>query len=332
MTSAHNRKMQPSSGPAGRAARASGALKIGKAVIAERYRSFNRAERRLADICRLIESRYGPMIPEHDEPLDPFVFTMANAVLASSGQTRAIERLTRLIARFEPWRTPHARYAAEAINKLKYARLVSDAKAGELLRLTLAKREALGITTISPFDLTADQFKACKQEKKRAADRARDARKRAESGAMTRQKWLEKVNSSSCRNSKPWLASGVSRATWYRREREKKRSIDQSVSEQFDAENGSETRFLARVETGMALLESHGFASGKSNIAESLGTVEIGTETCRSARVKTEVRPGSSHSSISWLERDTRSLTAVLFFHSASLLKRESGQGCEDAR
>ncbi|MCJ2036462.1 hypothetical protein [Methylobacterium sp. J-068] len=75
---------------------------------------------------------------------------------------------------------------------------------GDLLHLTVAEREGLGITTLRPRGMNERQFKAYQRARKTAAEKAR----RIAAGAKAREQ--------SDAQTQPWLALGVSRRTYYR--------------------------------------------------------------------------------------------------------------------
>ena len=80
------------------------------------------------------------------------------------------------------------------------------------LNLRLAERERLNITTIGAVDRPKAQRIAERKERNRLA---KEKRRRAR-GAKPRAVYC----SSSAARTKPWIAAGMSRATWYRRQRE----------------------------------------------------------------------------------------------------------------
>jgi hypothetical protein len=86
--------------------------------------------------------------------------------------------------------------------------LPQPAELGAMLKLTYAQISANRLWTIPPIDKSKAELKALKQE----AKRRREERRRRRNGAMTRAAYLATV-----RSEKPWLALGMSRATYYRR-------------------------------------------------------------------------------------------------------------------
>lgn len=87
-------------------------------------------------------------------------------------------------------------------------RLVNVSNAGRLVALVCSDRRALSIRTMAAIDETREQRDAYAKSRRRAADRERKARKRAEKGAIRRDRNLAAEQ--------PWTVVGVSRATWFR--------------------------------------------------------------------------------------------------------------------
>jgi hypothetical protein len=89
----------------------------------------------------------------------------------------------------------------------------SDLAVGRKLGLTLVERLACSIRTIAAVDETAEERRARQKDRRRAYECERSRRRRsaakADSEARDKAQCLSKK--------KPWLALGISRATWYRR-------------------------------------------------------------------------------------------------------------------
>jgi hypothetical protein len=77
----------------------------------------------------------------------------------------------------------------------------------KILHLTYKKRQALGITTIGSIDVRKRQREELRKQEKKA----REARRRRARGIKPR--------SQSLSHTKPWNALGISRRTWYRRQK-----------------------------------------------------------------------------------------------------------------
>jgi hypothetical protein len=80
-------------------------------------------------------------------------------------------------------------------------------------RLTWGERVALKIKTIPP-DLPAEEFKRLRVARKQKLDRERQQRNRAKKVRVS-------ADHRSLNDAKPWVAEGISRATWFRRKRGK---------------------------------------------------------------------------------------------------------------
>jgi hypothetical protein len=80
---------------------------------------------------------------------------------------------------------------------------------GKRLRLTNGERERLKLWTIAPYNMSPQQAR----KQRRAKARARMRQLRQSRGSKPRTKY----ETSSTTRTKPWLAAGISRATWYRR-------------------------------------------------------------------------------------------------------------------
>src|SRR5262249_52771963 len=109
-----------------------------------------------------------------------------------------------------PWMPAdeRARLTADVIARPR--RWQSDTLARKL-NLTDAERRRLRITTIGSVDRTKAERLADRKQRKREAERDR----RRARGAQPRQQH----ESTSAAATKPWLALGISRATWYRHAR-----------------------------------------------------------------------------------------------------------------
>ena len=80
---------------------------------------------------------------------------------------------------------------------------------GKLLKVKYNERTATRITTIGCFDVSKEERARRRKERHRLVEQAR----RRARGAKTRDQYL----ADSISWQEPWLAEGVSRATWYRR-------------------------------------------------------------------------------------------------------------------
>lgn len=159
---------------------------------------------RIADLSILFRSRYGVVLPDDDAGRDDIRLAVDH-LAALSHPARAI---TRWLETWAPWLTlaEHRQIIADGIANQRHWR--ADALAWRL-RLTREERTMLGITTIGAID----HAKAARTKRRRDRDRERKAAQRKAAGAVPRQQY----EANSITKTKPWIAEGISRATWYRR-------------------------------------------------------------------------------------------------------------------
>ena len=161
------------------------------------------ARLRLAELERLFSHRYGRTLPDDDSGRDDLLLAVHHIVGAGIDVARRVRYWARLWA---PWCSPDdatalAEQAIACPLRFKAATL------GRHLRLTEVERIMLKIKTIRAIDATENAV-----ARKRRLDRERGKRKRAEARAE---------REAQPRQPKPWQAAGISRATWYRRVRQK---------------------------------------------------------------------------------------------------------------
>jgi hypothetical protein len=170
-------------------------------------RVFNLAILRLAEINRLCRDRYGGgdlyELPDDDSGRHDL-----NIMLHHHGMLHANPvRMRNVIAARAPWMESDE--AAGIIQPAASSpRKWTAAALGEELGLTEADRHRLGIRTIGAIDITPEQ----RRQAKRLRDRQRQRRHRRAKGM--------KARTESITAAKPWAALGISRGTWYRRQRE----------------------------------------------------------------------------------------------------------------
>ncbi len=240
-------------GAAGRNARATGSIKFKTTVMADRPgRQFRRADVRVRDIEKLIECRYGSAIPDVDD--EQYSFVVGNAFLAGYGQLDGAQHFSRWLNKFTPWRRNCQQFASEMMAKIRVTALFADASAGRNLKLLISERDILAITTLSPFDLTAEAFKAHCLARKRERDRLKAAERRAAEGGLSRPEWKRLKSEESTENKQPWIAQGISRRTFYNR---KKAIKPPSEAIQIAPFERNCTQSVARVEKEIALSPSH---------------------------------------------------------------------------
>jgi len=159
---------------------------------------------RLNDLARLFRSRYGITLPDDDAGRDDMMVALDH--LACLPRPR--QAIMHWLEVWAPWMPVAEASTIAGQTMANPRRYKADALAWRL-RLTREQRTMLGITTIGAID----EGKAARNKRRRAVDRLRKANARRANGAKPRKLYEEQ----SISNSMPWIAEGISRATWYRR-------------------------------------------------------------------------------------------------------------------
>ncbi len=178
-----------------------------KYEVAKRYRrkskklanrSRGMAAIRLSELTRWMDDVYGEGVElEAGEASYSIVRIMAHHLGALPDAPR---RITRWSATYAPWISP--RDLERLISEVLHCPIKWSAdKLAWKLRLSDATRTRLKIRTIGAYDVTREQRIARRKAKQVEYDRQRRPRKRQPIG-------------------QPWIAASISRATWYRRNRE----------------------------------------------------------------------------------------------------------------
>jgi hypothetical protein len=167
---------------------------------------------RMREIESLIRHRHGRCVPdpEDTDDRDTCLAYVRAAALALTGQD--------MVAWCRLW-TPWVR-EADLLPILKDTatrrRMMRADGAAGLLNVTMAERTALGFKTIGACDMTKADRKKLTKAKKRERDRNRQDAIRRAAGCEDRKSQRARTLASL----KPWEAEGISRATWFRRQRE----------------------------------------------------------------------------------------------------------------
>lgn len=203
-------------------ARATGRLKIGRAILRETIAAAERAPSskvrsrfflRAFEVEAVITSRHGKIVPDVRETDD---MELAGGYLVAAAGS-GIEPIG-FAGRFLPWIDICSREMVAA--RRVYARTQPTARkplfmsADEVARhmaVSLAERGALGLRTIGACDVPAEERKRLAAERKRQRDRDRQRAKRE--SAKTRAEYV----ASGKQATKPWEQEGISRRTWYRK-------------------------------------------------------------------------------------------------------------------
>ena len=175
----------------------------------ERWHYFQ--SRRIAELHRLFRHRYRAefyVFPEGDDSAwEDLVILLQHYCICDPG------RVSTIIRTRAPWIVGtelELRLYAE-VAEAADAAFYTAAKLAKIMNSKEAERTMLGIRTIGAVDVSPEQRKA--NRKKR--DRDRKARQRRDAKKPTRAEYLA-ANAKS--REKPWLAEGISRRTWYRRQ------------------------------------------------------------------------------------------------------------------
>lgn len=161
---------------------------------------------RMSDLATLFRSRYGTALPDDDAGRDDL--TVALNHLACLAHPRG--HIANWIDLWVPWLTAKEQRDLVPPILANPQRWKADALAWRL-RLTMEQRTMLGITTIGAID--ANKGARTKRRKQRDRDRKTSARRKQ--GIKPRKLYEEQ----SLSRTRPWEAAGISRRTWYRRNR-----------------------------------------------------------------------------------------------------------------
>lgn len=189
-------------------------IALAKREIARRYgkaaklkshkRSRSLAAWRVAELTRLFDARFGPvLLPATDE-----------GELCARVMVHHLGGLQDAPGRIRSWFQTCAPWLGLASRE----RLIRDAterrihwtadKLAWKLRVTAAERDTLRIRTIGAIDQTRDQRAAIQAERKLE----RDTNRRRAQGIRQRAAYLEAIAAK-----RPWQQLGMSRAVWYRK-------------------------------------------------------------------------------------------------------------------
>ena len=161
---------------------------------------------RLNDLAKIFRARYGNELPDDDAGRDDLLVAVHH--LASLAHPRG--HIARWLNLWAPWLTlaEHKQIIGDALaNPQKWT---ADALAWRM-RLTKEDRRMLGVTTIGAID----ENKAARAKRRRQLDRQRKENARRAKGVKPRKVY----EGQSVEQAQPWLEEGVSRRTWYRRNR-----------------------------------------------------------------------------------------------------------------
>jgi hypothetical protein len=167
---------------------------------------------RKSQMRRHRRQRYGFALPNNDDGRR----YLHELLLVQSLNPKATDRLLmNTIETVAPWmKSDEANTFIERINRIPpKERWREPDELGKILQVTNEERERLKLWTIHPCDMTSDEL----EEHRKAKARAKRRHNRQVRGIKPRKQWLAENSKSRV---KPWEAEGISRAKWYRRQRE----------------------------------------------------------------------------------------------------------------
>jgi hypothetical protein len=165
---------------------------------------------RLGDIRKVLRDRYGPILPDDDAGREELLELLRPTSLHPNDPTI---KMTNVIETMAPWMgKQETMELLDRMNRMPvYERKPSAKEIGRRLNVPNCRREALRLKTIAPADLDETEL----AERRKLRRRARDRERRRKKGVRPRVEYLAK----SLSRQEPWLAEGISRRTWYRRQK-----------------------------------------------------------------------------------------------------------------
>jgi hypothetical protein len=169
---------------------------------------------RLGDLKRLLRERYGATLPDDDAGRDDLVELLLPISLRVNSPAKVMRNV---IETWAPWmEAAEAYFLLQRIETMPPALRTRTAKdLGKRLNLTNCERERLGLRTIAANDMTDEQMAEWRRLKKNERNRLRMQPFRHKAGVRSQATSLSKH--------KPWKALGISRASWYRRQKVRQR-------------------------------------------------------------------------------------------------------------
>ena len=174
---------------------------------------------RLRELEIIFWSRYGGRrLPPDDSGTDDAMMALhhlAGLTIDPRGRMRS------WLSTWAPWMPPGE--AAGLIERaMREQRRYRADTLARRLNLHLDERTRLGITTIGAVDKPKAQRLADQKEQRRLAQ----VKRRRARGIKPRASYV----GSSTSRAKPWISEGISRATWYRRQRETETSLKPALT------------------------------------------------------------------------------------------------------
>jgi hypothetical protein len=163
---------------------------------------------RLKDLAQIFRHRYGIELPNDDSGRDDLEIAINH--LASLARPR--RRIANWIELWAPW-LPAGEQKTMVGAALANPQYWDADTLAWRLRLTKKDRTMLGVTTIGSID----ENKTARTKRRRKLDRERKAKARRAKGAPLRKVY----EANSIAQAMPWIDEGISRATWYRRRKDR---------------------------------------------------------------------------------------------------------------
>jgi hypothetical protein len=165
---------------------------------------------RLGDVQKVLRQRYGHTLPDDDAGRED----LRELLLPISLGQEAGRKMENAVQVWAPWmNAAEAGQLMDEINRSPvYLRKPTGRELGERLRLTYQERQAWGIRTIAPCDLTDDEL----LERRKARAAFRKWKRRQAAGTRTRAKYLASFAKSQNKQ-RPWEQEGISRSQWFAR-------------------------------------------------------------------------------------------------------------------
>ncbi|WP_085043840.1 hypothetical protein [Ensifer aridi] len=167
---------------------------------------------RLREIEAVIRHRHGNGIPDPEGSDD---IETCFAYLRAVAMTPGVQDLRSWAKVWAPW-APESDLEEIAGQRGRRKRMLGADPIAKLLFVTIAERTMLGLKTIGACDLPSEARRKLASTGKRSRDRARQEQKRRAEGRIPRTSY----EAASLARLRPWEAEGMSRATWYRAQRE----------------------------------------------------------------------------------------------------------------
>jgi ribosomal protein L13E len=194
-----------------------------------------RWRRRGRDIIALLQSRFGSDLPDDDAGADAAKLLAQHYLRLNIDAERVVRANLRLWA---PWATE------KTIAGARKSKTPSAAQLGKAFRVTVGEVASLGLSTITAFTVTLETDRVRQARRRRnagatkkrgrpslglsdsekrarrnaqGAERVRLCRLRKNSHASSYIRGMKRDEFSVTHESQPWLALGISRATYYRR-------------------------------------------------------------------------------------------------------------------